>query len=240
MPLRQRSNNMVKKGKPNNAKARMGRLIVFEGTDGSGKTTQSKFLVSYLRSNNIPVKYISFPRYQDSLWGAMVGRFLNGDFGKLEDVDPYFASCLYAGDRASASKLMKKWLADGYTIVCNRYIGSNIGHMAAKLKKPIERQKYIDWLEDLEYGENGIPKEDLVILLQVPVTKTRKMMKGRKLDIHEKDQKYLEEVYRIYDDVAGRKTNWEIVDCAVAGRVLSPLDVHKKILEVLKRKEILK
>jgi len=135
--------------------------------------------------------------------------------------------------------MMEKWLDDGFVIVCNRYIGSNIGHMAAKFKKPIERQKYMDWLEDLEYGENKIPKEDLVILLQVPVIKTRKMMKGRKLDIHEKNHKYLEEVYHLYDSVSGNKKYWESVECADAGQVLSPQEVHKKVLRVLKGRKLI-
>jgi dTMP kinase len=211
-----------------------GKLIVFEGTDGSGKTTQSKLLLNFFRKNKIKAKYISFPRYEDSMWGAMVKRFLAGDFGKLEDVDPYLASCLYAGDRACAVPIIKRWIGNGYFVVCNRYIGSNIGHMAAKFKKSDDRRRYINWLEKLEYGENKIPKEDLVILLQVPIKKTRKMMKGRKLDIHEKDQKYLEQVYSVYDSVAKGKKNWEVVNCSSSGEVLSPEDIHEKVLEILK------
>lgn len=212
-----------------------GKLIVFEGADGSGKTTQSKLLLNYFKENKIPAKYISFPRYDDSLWGAMVRRFLRGDFGRLAEVDPYFASCLYAGDRAAASGQLKKWLLGGYTVVCNRYIGSNIGHMAAKFKSQSERTRYIKWLEDLEYRENGIPREDLVIFLHVAVSVSQDLMKGRKLDIHERDLKYLAKVTEVYEAVTRSKKNWVKVDCTKGGQILKPEEIHKKVLAVLKK-----
>ena len=216
-----------------------GRLIVFEGADGSGKTTQSKLLIKYLESKKIPNAYISFPRYEDSMWARMVRRFLSGDFGKLSQVDPYFASVLYAGDRMSARGEMDRWLAGGKIIVCNRYIGSNIGHMAAKFKSQSERSKYIEWLESLEYGENGIPKEDLVIFLDMPIMFAKKLMKGRNLDIHESDLKYQGKVLEVYDDICGKKNYWISVDCTKNGRILKPDQLHKKVLQILKEKKII-
>ena len=219
---------------------KQGRLIVFEGADGSGKTTQSKLLVNYLNNppagGKIPNAYVSFPRYEHSMWAQMVVRYLMGEFGKLDDVDPYFGSLPYAGDRMTAADELKRWLNDGKIVVANRYIGSNIGHMAAKIRGKSERLKYIDWLEKLEYGENGIPKEDLVLFLHVPVAVSKKLMKGRNLDIHERDLKYLEKVIRVYERVASERKNWETIECTENGKILPAFAIHQKILDVLKSK----
>ena len=122
--------------------AKKGKLIVFEGPDGSGKTTQAKLLLNYFKNppagGKIPSAYISFPRY-DKPWGKMVSKYLAGDFGKLSEVDPYFASMFYARDRADAAPMISGWIRDGKIVVCNRYVGSNIGHMGAKIKNQISK-----------------------------------------------------------------------------------------------------
>ena len=212
-----------------------GRLVVFEGTDGSGKTTQAKLLLNYLKKNKIPNAYISFPRYESSMWGKMVRRFLDGDFG--QGVDPYLASMLYAGDRAAASETINKWIGEGKIVVCNRYVASNIGHMGAKFVDTKKRKEYILWLTELEYKENAIPKEDLVFLLQVPIKTTKELMKNRKLDIHEKDLTYQKKVFDVYDSFAGRKKNWVKVECTKDGEILSPEEIHSKIVEVFNRRK---
>lgn len=216
-----------------------GKFIVIEGGDGSGKTTQAELLISYLKKHKIPTAYISFPRYKESIWGGMVRRFLDGDFGRIDEVDPYFASTLYAGDRFSASPQIRKWLEEGKTIVCNRYVSSNIGHMAAKFRKQEDRKKYSDWLEKLEYKENRIPREDIVVLLQVDPAVSRKLMKNRKLDIHEKDQNYQEEVYRVYEKVAKHKKNWVRISCAQNGQLLEPEQIHQLVINELREKKII-
>ena len=216
--------------------AKRGKLIVFEGIDGSGKTTQSTMLLKHLQSKKIPSAYISFPRYEDSMWAQMVKKFLSGQLGNL---DPYTASMLYAGDRMSASDEINQWLSVGKIVVCNRYVGSNIGHMSAKLKTSAERKKYILWLEKLEYSENNIPREDLNVLLQVPVTETKRLMGGRQLDIHERDSAYQREVYKVYDEFSKSRKNWTRVDCTKNGMFLTPDEIHKKILTVLSAKDIL-
>lgn len=209
-------------------------LIVFEGSDGSGKTTQAKLLVSYLAKNKIPHKHISFPRYTDSAWGAMVRRYLNGDFGKL---DAYLASMLYAGDRFSAASLIRKWLTDGMIVVCDRYVASNIGHQAGKMEKVSDQNKFIKWLEKLEYEENKIPREDLVLYLKVPVEVARKLMSTRKkLDIHEKEKKHLDHAFGVYSRIAKARKYWSKVDCTKNGELLLPERVHEKVLGILKKK----
>ncbi|OGD83371.1 hypothetical protein A2165_01405 [Candidatus Curtissbacteria bacterium RBG_13_40_7] len=210
-----------------------GKLIVFEGSDGTGKTTQAKLLLGYLKKKNIPCVYISFPRYDESLWGQMVKRYLSGGFGKIDEVGPYLASVLYAGDRFSASDQIRKWLELGKLVICNRYVGSNLAHQLAKMVSQSDKSKFIKWLEKLEYEENKIPKEDLVILLHVPATISRKLMSQRKLDIHERDFGYLKRVVEAYEGLAKERKNWVKVDCVKNGKILKPEEIHKKVLEIL-------
>lgn len=215
-----------------------GRLIVFEGPDGVGKTTQAKLLFKYLKSKKAPVAYISFPRYETS-WGKQIKRYLFGDFGNLGDVDPYFVSLLYAGDRMVASGKIKKWLESGKIVICDRYCASNIGHQAARLRTLSQKKNYIDWLENLEYRENKIPREDLVIMLQMPVASSMKLMVGRRLDIHEGDKKYMENVFSVFNYLAGLKNNWVRIDCAPGGNILGKFEIQRQILEILKRKNMI-
>jgi dTMP kinase len=203
-----------------------GKLIVFEGSDGTGKTTQAKLLLDFLKSCRVPTEYISFPRYKDSLWGQMVRRYLDGEFGEIDEVNPYLASVLYAGDRFSASTQIKKWLKEGKIVVCNRYVGSNLAHQAAKLQTSNSKLQFMKWLEKLEYEENKIPKEDLVILLHVPVSISRKLISHRKLDIHERDLAYLERVIDVYESLAKGRKNWVKVECVKNGKI-SPFPLEK-------------
>ena len=213
-----------------------GKLIVFEGADGSGKATQAKLLLEFLKRERISAEFISFPRYEKSLWGKMVKRYLNGEFGKVDEVSPYLASVLYAGDRMSASAQIRKWLSEGKMVICDRYVGSNIAHMTAKLQTSSSKLQFIKWLEEFEYGENKIPKEDLVIFLSVPVEVSQKLMDDRKLDIHERDASYLKRVVKEYESLARERKNWVRVECLENGRLMTPEVIHKRVLEVLKQK----
>lgn len=213
-----------------------GKFIVFEGPDGSGKTTQAKLLYDYLGKSKIPAAYISFPRYKDSAWGAMVRRYLDGDFGKL---DSYLASLLYAGDRFSASGDIRNWLDGGKIVVCDRYVASNIGHQAGKFKKLSEQNNFIKWLENLEYRENKIPREDLVIFLNLPVGTSLKLMSPRQsLDIHESDKAHQVAAYKVYSRISKRKY-WIKLNNMEKGKLLSAGNVHKKVLALLKMKKII-
>lgn len=211
-----------------------GKFIVFEGADGSGKTTQAKLLFSYLKSKKIPTVYVSFPRYKESMWGAMVRRYLDGDFGKL---DGYLASMLYAGDRFSAAGQIRKWIGEGKIVVCDRYVASSVAHQGGKIKSQSQKSKFIEWLENLEYVENGIPKEDLVIFLDMPLEFSLKLMKGRKLDIHEADKNHLKNAIAIYESFAKKKKHWITIKPVEGGKLSSVEEVHEKILVVLKKKK---
>lgn len=207
---------------------RKGRLIVFEGTDGSGKATQAKLLYKYFKKQKTPAELISFPNYK-STWGKVIARYLKGEFGNATEVDPYLASILYAGDRLLASKKIFKWLSAGKIVVCDRYTASNIAHQAAKLK--IGQQKFIDWLENFEYEQNGLPRENIVIFLSVPVNMSQKLMKGRKLDSHENNKKYLAEVAKVFENLAKRK-NWKRINCFDGGLLLDKQTIHDEVLDI--------
>jgi len=215
-----------------------GKLIVFEGSDGTGKTTQSKLLISYLRKQQIPNAYISFPRYKSSLWGAMVRDYLDGKFGKVNEVDAKLASILYAGDRFSAKEQIEKWLDDGKTVVCNRYTGSNIAHMGAKIKNKNKRNEFVRWLTDLEYKENKIPGEDVVVLLHIPAPISQDLMRDRVRDIHEEAIDYLKSVVSFYEELGEKRKNWFRIECVENKKLLAPGEIAEKIIEQLKKKGI--
>ena len=169
-----------------------GKLIVFEGIDGSGKSLQLKLLKKYLDSCNISNKVIDFPRYKQSFHGKTVARYLQGEFGSINDTNPYLVSLAYSLDRAAAKEEMNKWLDDDEIVLADRYATSNMAHQGAKLPQS-KRDDFLNWEYKLEYRVNKVPKEDVVVYLDVPVSVVRNLLtrRGRKRDIHEKNLKFL-------------------------------------------------
>lgn len=228
-------------------KNKKGKLIVIEGADGSGKATQGNLLVSSLKEKKIPVKYIDFPRYYPSFHGKTVAKFLRGDFGSIDQVSPYLASLAYSLDRASVKDQMEDFMAKGGLIVANRYATSNFAHQAAKFKNVEEKEKFLKWVNQLEYKVHKIPKEDLVIYLYVPwkigMQLTTKRTKSKYLegkeDIHEQNIAYRQEVEKMYLSLAEKNKHWVKIDCVENNELLSIELIHKKILQVLKEKEII-
>src|SRR3990167_1798208 len=227
---------------------RRGKLIVIDGGDGSGKTTQAHLLVDYLKNLKYPTKYVDFPQYYNSFHGNTVAKFLRGEFGSIDEVSPYLASLAYALDRASIKQEMDDFLRKGGTIVANRYATSSMVHQGAKFKKSGEREKFLKWLYELEYKVNRMPKEDLVIFLYVPweiglyLTKNkpiRHYLKGENADIQEKDLKYRQEVEKMFLEMAQSYKHWVKVDCVIDNKILPPQDIHEKIIAVLQTKKLL-
>lgn len=228
-------------------KGKRGKLIVIEGGDGSGKTTQAQLLLTALKERKIHTKYMDFPQYYPSFHGKTVAQFLRGEFGKIDEVSPYLASLAYALDRASVKEQMESFLKDGGLIVANRYATSNIAHQGAKFREPAERERYMQWVYELEYKVHKIPKEDIVIYLDVPwktgmrLTTQRggqKYMEGKK-DIHEENQDYRQEVEKMYRSLAKKYKHWKIVNCVSGVELLPPQKIHEKVIEVLKINHII-
>ena len=151
-----------------------GKLIVIDGTDGSGKATQTKLLITKLKKAGKKVVMTDFPQYGAKSAG-MVENYLNGKYGGPKDVDPKIASVFYAVDRYDASFRMKKWLDEGKIIISNRYSSSNIGHQGGKFRNLKKREEYIKWLFDFEHGLLGVPKPDLNLILYVPTETAQKL-----------------------------------------------------------------
>lgn len=218
-----------------------GKLIVIEGTDGSGKATQSQKLLKHFEEAGIPTAYVDFPRYGQKSAG-MVENYLNGKYGTANEVDPKVASMFYAMDRYDASFEMRKSLDEGRIIVCNRYVSANMGHQGGKIEDKDKRKEYIRWLEDLEYGFFKIPKPDLTIFLYVPyliaqgfVDKKgrREYIGERKRDIHEIDSEHLRKAELAYLEI-GKEKGWKIIDCTKDDTILSIDDIHDKIWNEVK------
>ena len=211
-----------------------GKLIVFEGTDGSGKATQTRLLCSRLEASGIPYREIDFPRYGNP-FAEPAKLYLDGALGKKPgDVNAYAASTLYAVDRFASYK--EDWggfYEQGGLIVADRYTTSNAVHQASKLP-PGERREYLDWLFDLEYGRLGLPRPDLVVYLDLPTELSERMMRqrerlsGTRADIHEQDEAYLRRCRESARQIA-RDCGWRVIDCAAGGAIRPPEDIHREV-----------
>lgn len=225
-----------------------GKLIVIDGGDGSGKTTQVSLLMDYLKKEHIPSKIVDFPQYYKSFHGKTVARFLRGEFGNLNEVSPYLAALSYALDRATAKNDMDQLLKKGGVIVANRYTTSSMAHHGAKFTSESEQNQFIEWISELEYNELKVPKENIVLYLYVPwkigyeltnKKQDRSYLLGKKQDIHESNLSYRKKVEEMYLKLAKRNKHWMKIDCVKNNQILSPETIHKKIITALKSKKII-
>jgi len=209
----------------------VGRLIVIEGTDSSGKETQTRKLHNRLVAEGIKTKKISFPNY-DSPASEPVKMYLAGDFGgDAKKINPYPVSTMYAIDRyASYMTDWKKEYNDDYVVVTDRYTTSNMVHQASKIEGVKDKEDYLEWLKDLEYKKMGIPEPNMVIFLNMPTETARELMEKRKnkitgeakKDIHESDRDHLREAYENACEIA-EKYDWKEVKC-VGDKGLKTID----------------
>lgn len=214
------------------------KLVVLEGLDGSGKSTQFEKLSEYLKNNGVKQKAISFPDY-DQPSSALVKMYLNGEFSKsAKDVNAYAASSFYAVDRyASFKKFWEKDYNDGVFILAARYVTSNCIYQVVKLDES-HWDEYLDWLDEYEYGKLGLPKPDMVIFLDMPIEISQKLMSGRydgdesKKDIHESNVEFLKSCRRAALYTA-KKQGWKIIDCSDKGEALSIDEIHNKLKELI-------
>lgn len=224
-----------------------GQLIVIEGSDGAGKGTQLDLLVEYCNTHAIQHVTFDFPQYYKTFFGEFAGRFLKGEFGDIKDVPPYVISIPYAADRWQAKEAMNQALSEGKLVIVNRYATSNAAYQAAKLP-PSERQAFIDWSFEMEYNQFGIPKEDIVLYLHVPASVSQQLiekkakrayLQGKQKDIHEANRSFLEDVERIYLQLASTQPHWITIECCQHDVIQSKEDIHTNIIGVLQRKKIL-
>ncbi len=210
-----------------------GKLIVLEGGDGSGKATQAKLLTIAL-ARRAPTNFFTFPRYTKSAFGDLIRRSLDGEFGNFLKLSPYLASLPYTLDRVRAKYLLLEMLKDGH-VVCDRYTPSNLAYQAAKLPLAA-RPKFVNFLEQGEYGELGLPKPDLVIYLHVPALVAAKLIVARaKPDQHEANLAYQAAVIEMYLTLAKSRKNWHIVRCVKNGKLRSRAEIHKEVFSIVDR-----
>ena len=217
----------------------MGKLIVIEGTDGSGKSTQFKKLTERLQAEGLIFKTLVFPQYSEPS-SALIRMYLGGEFGtKPSDVNAYAASAFYAVDRyASFKKDWGNWYDQGGVIISDRYTTSNAVHQASK-ETPENRPEFLRWLYEFEYEKLGMPRPDLTIYLDVPTDFTEKMMRSReastntKADIHEKDMSYLA-TCREMGRTASQYYGWKVIPCVRDDEMRSIEDIHQELYALVK------
>lgn len=210
---------------------------MIEGIDGSGKRTQLELLARALAERGENLSQISFPNYK-GFFGKLVARFLNGEFGPLDSVDPHFSALLYAGDRLESKPSLESALAAGKLLLSDRYIGSNLAHQGSRVPSA-KREEFLLWLRQLEYEIYGLPAEDLVIYLRVPVAHAHQLIASKntreytdkKHDIQEADLAHLEAASHVYDQLA-QQPHWVQIECFTVAKAAlrSPEAIHKEIL----------
>lgn len=220
----------------------MGKLIVIEGTDSSGKETQTKKLYERLEQEIKNVRKLSFPNYESPACEP-VKMYLAGAFGdNALDINPYPVSTMFAIDRYASYKMdWEKFYKGGGVVVTDRYTTSNMVHQASKIDNKDSKDVYLDWLEELEYSKMGIPKPDLVIFLNMPTEMAVKLMEERrnkitgeeKKDIHEKDTAYLKKSYDNACEIA-RKYSWKEIKCVENGRLKTIDEIGEEIFRAVK------
>lgn len=220
-------------------------FIVIEGLDGAGKSTQVAMIREEFARRGIETEYLHFPRFDASAYGETIARFLRGDFGDAETVDPRLAALLYAGDRRCAAPTIKRWLAEGKAVVVDRYVASNIAYQCAKVDNRDEKRRMRDWILRCEYDDYAIPRPDITLFLDVPFDFTvsrltaerngddREYLDGKR-DIHEASLPLQERVRREYLDLAASDPATTVIECASTdGEMLPPEAIFGKISEVI-------
>ncbi len=222
-------------------------LIVLEGLDGAGKSTQIKRLTNHFEQQGASCAYLHFPRFDAPIYGELIARFLRGEFGSASEVDPYLVALIYAGDRADAAHTIRQWLDEGKVVILDRYVYSNIGYQCAKLEAGEEREGLMRWILELEYGYNRIPRPDLSIFLDVPFAFTERRLSEQRegddrdylkgaTDIHEASLTLQQRVREVYLEAAAMDPSLQIVDCcAEDGSMATPDEIYHRIEQLLNR-----
>ncbi len=225
------------------------RFVVIEGLDGSGKSTQLKLLKEHFENEGVLYKYLHFPRLEEGVYGALIARFLRGEMGPNDKVDPYLVALIFAGDRSEAASMIRSWMEQGYFVIVDRYVYSNIAFQCAKLSGDEERKHLREWILDFEFRHYDLPRPDLNLLLHVPIEFTRQQLantragedrsylKGER-DIHEKDLGFQESVMKEYLALQQYVDDLKLIDCTDGmGKMQSPASISELIRAQLGREK---
>jgi dTMP kinase len=230
--------------------AKKGKLIVIDGTDGSGKTTQANLLLKHLRKDGRKVKFIHFPRYEDNFFGKFIAHCLSEQYYNWVNIHPKIASVVYAADRWESKEKIERWLKEGYVIVMDRYISSNQIHQGGKIANVKKRVAFIKWLAEMEYKVFKIPAPDLTVYLSLPVEMVLKLIRDRnykgaraylgrknnqKKDVHEKDLNFLKNSIKSGLWLVKTQKNWIKIEGVSNGKLRTFSDIHEEIYAKLKK-----
>ena len=235
----------------NENRLRRGRLVVFEGLDASGKSTQVRMLLDSLRARQITHDYLSFPRMGKRGYGEAIAMFLRGEFGTVETVHPYLIASLFAGDRLAAKPRIEGSLSSGALVVVDRYVYSNLAFQGAKIADPGAREQFREWLTYIEWESNGLPAPDVAILFDVPFEFVRQNLLARrsenraylngKSDIHETALELQSKVADEYRVLAQRTALFRTVSCVGGdGNMREPNEIHQEVMLLLSEANLLK
>lgn len=221
-------------------------LVVLEGLDGAGKSTQVRKLKEYLESVRGSLDYIHFPRYESPVYGGLIGKFLRGGFGSLDSVHPQLVALLFAEDRRAALPEIRDALDKGSTVLLDRYVYSNIAYQCAKLADNEEAEELREWILNTEFGHFNLPRPDLNIFLDVPISFVEKSLNASRAndgdrnylngqkDIHEADIEFQKRVRAMYRRQASLDPSLVVIDCAAEdGSMLPPDDIFARIKSVV-------
>ena len=227
------------------------RLIVIEGVDGAGKSTQIKLIKNFFSKKGHNCEYLHFPRTESPFFGELIARFLRGEFGSLNDVDPYLVAMLYAGDRKDASDTISSWLNEGKVVLLDRYTYSNIAYQCAKLTEIKAQDELMKWIFSLEFDHFAIPQPDLNIFLDVPFSFTaqklsdtrtgydRTYLNGNR-DIHEESLVFQKNVRDIYLRVAQTDKRLAVINCSNSDdAMLSPEEIFDLIRNIITNRKLI-
>jgi dTMP kinase len=223
-----------------------GKLIVIDGTDASGKSTQAKLLIKHLKKDGRKVKFIHFPMYEDNFFGKFIAHCLSEQYYNWVNIHPKIASVIYAADRWESKEKIEGWLKDGYIVVMDRYISSNQIHQGGKISNVKKREAFIKWLGEMEYKVFKIPAPNAIIYLSLPIETVLKLIKerdyrgaraylGSKKDVHEKDKNFLKNSIKSALWLTKTQKNWIKIECMKKSELRSFPDIHQEIYDKIKR-----
>ena len=224
-----------------------GKLIVIDGTDGSGKATQVALLAKKLKKEGKIVKIVDFPEYYKNFFGAFIGHCLSEQYYNWIKVHPKIASVVYAADRYESSEEIRNWLKKGYVVIANRYVSANQIHQGGKIKSEKKRNDFIKWLDEMEYDVFKIPRPDITLYLSLPVNIVLQLLKDResskmkraylkkKKDVHEADINFLKNSIKSALKLEKEVKNFIKIECSKEGKILSREQIHEMVYAKVKK-----
>lgn len=227
--------------------AKKGKLIVIDGTDSSGKATQTELLIKHLKKDGQKVKVVDFPEYYSNFFGKFIGHCLSEQYYNFVKIHPKIASVLFAADRFESKDKIKKWLQEGNIVIANRYASANQIHQGGKIANTKKRESFLKWLAEMEYEVFKIPRPDVVFYLSVPTDIVLKLIKERnknskrsylgkkKQDLHEKDVNFLVNSRKTALWLAKTQKGWIKIECTKDGALDTRENIHEEIYEKIKK-----